>query len=336
MGGSTGGSGGGGGGSGVVDYPAYMKTFHEGTLGAGGMGGETMTAAMASAFGASPWAGAVAYDPAADILAYETTLTDFSTILAGLDDVVDWTAFYTLAGASITVADIPDTSDVNGITEALIDADVDAFADSLDDEITVKVLPRFQSGMLDINAVSSSAFVLGAAVIEGFRNRELAKHESALRLTAATKNADVGVENEKLHLEVDKINVLKDIDIIKSRLGASDQMVRMMVQRIAWYDGFMKTSIEGSRIKIVANKEEADVNMKINEADGLWDLEVFQHGANLLAAIGGGTANPGGKGPTQTQSMIGGAMSGAAAGAMVGGAPGAVIGGILGAASSFL
>jgi len=334
MGGS---SGGGGGGSGVVDYPDYMRTFHEGTLGAGGMGVETMTAAIAAAYGASPWAGITAYDPAADVVAYELTLTNFSNILAGLDDAVDWTAFYALASATVAVADIPDTTDVDGITEALIDADVDAFADSLDDEITIKVLPRFQSGMLDINAVSSSAFVLGAAVIEGFRNRELAKHESALRLTAATKNADVGVENEKLHLEVDKVNVSKDLEAVKNNLSASDQMIRMMLQRISWYEGYMKTSIEGSRIKIVANKEEVDVNMKIAEADGLWDLEVFQHGANLLSAIGGGTATPGaGKGPSQTQSVIGGALSGAAAGSMIMPGWGTAIGAVLGAASGFM
>jgi len=332
MGGS---SGGGGGGSGVVDYPAYMKTFHEGVLGAGAMGGETVTAAMIAAFGASPWAATVAYDPAVDIAAYETTLATFAAILAGLDDTVDWAALYTQAGASIILADIPDTTDVTGITNALIVADVDNFADNLDDEITNKVLPRFQSGMLDINAVSGSAFVIGEAVIEGFRNREVAKHESTLRLAAAGKNADIGIENEKLHLEAGKINLFKNIDLIKDRLGASEQMLKLMIQRISWNDTFMKTSIEGSRVKIVASKEEIDVNLKIAENDALWDLQVFQYGANMLAAIGGGTAGTG-KGPSTMQSVLGGAMSGAAAGTMVSPGYGTAIGAVLGAAAGYM
>ena len=158
-------SGGGGGGSGVVDYPAYMKTFHEGALGSGAMGGDNLTAAITAAYGASPWTGALAYDPAADIIAYEAAIAGFAVILAGINDVTDWSAFYTQAGASITLADITDTTDVNGITNAIIVADVDNFADNLDDEIITKVLPRFQSGMLDINAVVSSSFVLGQGVI---------------------------------------------------------------------------------------------------------------------------------------------------------------------------
>lgn len=332
MGGS---SGGGGGGSGVVEYPAYMQTFHEGVLGAGGMGVETMTAALITAFGASPWAAAVAYDPAADITAYEAAITGFAAILAGMNDIVDWAALYTQAIASIDITDITDTTDVTGITEAEIVADVDAFADNLDDEITTKVLPRFQAGMRDINAVVSSSFVVGEAVIESFRDREVAKHESGLRLSAAYKNADIDLENEKLHLDVKKMNAFKDIDLMKGRVIGSGQMLQSMLQRISFEDSYMKAVIEGKRIRIVASKEENDANLKIGESDALWDLEVFQYGANLLASIGGGVAGTKGKEPSQMQSVIGGALSGAAAGTMISPGWGTAIGAILGAASAY-
>ena len=98
----------------------------------------------------------------------------------------------------------------------------------------------------------------------------------------------------------------------------------------------MKAYIEGKRIKIVAEKEELDMNTKIDESDALWDLEVFQHGANMLAAIGGGTANPKGKEPSQAQSVIGGALSGAAAGSMISPGWGTVIGAVLGAAAAYM
>ena len=290
MGGS---SGGGGGGSGVVDYPDYMKTQHEDWL-------DDLDTVITAAVGNSPWTGVVAFDPTADITAYETVIAGFAAILAGITDTTDWAALYTQAETSI-----------DATSEALIIANVAAFADNLDDEITTKVLPRFQSGMLDINAVVSSAFVIGEAVIEGFRNREVAKFEGDLRISTS---------------KADGLN----------RLNATEQMLRLMLQRITFEESYMKAYIEGKRIKIVAEKEELDMNTKIDEADALWDLEVFQHGANMLAAIGGGTANPKGKEPSQAQSVIGGAMAGAAAGTMVMPGWGTAIGAVLGAASAYM
>ena len=111
-------------------------------------------------------------------------------------------------------------------------------------------------------------------------------------------------------------------------------MLRLMMQRVAWEEGLVKLSIEGNRIKIVALKEETDMNAEIDKFDALWDLETFQYGANLLAAISGGTTGP--QKPSTAASVIGGAMSGMSAGAMVGGSWGAAIGGILGGAAGLL
>ena len=69
---------------------------------------------------------------------------------------------------------------------------------------------------------------------------------------------------------------------------------------------------------------------------GRWDMEVFQYGSNVLGAIGGGVLIP--RQPSQMQSMIGGALTGAAAGGIAsGGNPLAIgAGAVLGAASAFL
>ena len=440
--------GGGGGGAGVVDYPVHMKNWHSMALDHTGV--DTLTSSMTdiinAAFGADPYTGETAYDPSADITAYELAITNFDTLLAGINEPFDWAALFVQAETSlgtpvavanaadvgvigdiavgdavvgniavgdIAVPDIVDIIDVDGISEAEIVADIDAFADQLDDEINIKVLPRFESGMLDINAVASSAYAIGRSTIEGFRNREVAKHASALRLAAEYKNADMELGNVKLHLnvrqinvnkslevektninkdvEIEKINLSKDIDIeriniskdidigktnitkdvsleqmsteiknINAQIGTanakaiiafhamylegSSQMLKFLLSKYTWEEAYMRVVIEGKRIKIVAKKEEAGVNLEIDEAAATWDLEVFQHGANLLASIGGGTMIPGEKkGKSQASSAIGGALAGAAAGAMVGSvvpgigtAVGAVVGGVLGAASSFL
>lgn len=298
-------SGGGGGGSGAVSHSAYLEAIHWEWLSHSGLDGieSSIDTIMNSALGNSPWTGLSAYNPDADIAAYEAVIADLGVLLGGLDEAVDWAALY--AQAELTL---------NGVAEAAIIADAAAFASILDADLNVKILPRFRRGMQDINAVVSSAFVLGEAVIEGFRDRELAKYTSGLRLDSKARV-----------------------------LTATEMMVQMAGRRITWNEDYVKTFIEAQRIKLVAKKEETDRNAEIDEADAKWDLEVFQYGGNLMAAIGGGTAIPNMAGKNKTASVLGGAMSGAAGGAMIGNAVpgigtavGAVVGGILGAASGML
>jgi len=299
------GSSGGGGSSGKVSHSAYLETIHKDWLNASGADTieKSMTEVMDSALGSSPWAGLTAYDPDADVASYEAAIAAFGVILAGLSDTADWANFYTQADTTLA-----------GAGEAALNADALAYEAILDDVIDTSTLPKFRRGMQDINAVVSSAFVIGEAVIESFKDRDVAKYLTGLRLA-----------------------------VNDSKLKAVEQMMQMMARRIGWEESYMKTVIEGNRLKIVAKKEEADQNAEIDASDAKWDLEVFQYGGNLMASIQGGTSGSGVKGPSKLQSAIGGALSGAAGGAMIGaqmgsaGGPwGAAIGGVLGLASGLL
>lgn len=275
------GGGGGGGGAGIVDYPAYMKTFHENVLGDGAVT-DDITAVMDAAIGSSPYAAMTAYDP-------DAALTSLVAAPGTLQTLVNLLS----AGTTLDtlISDILDPTRIDDV--------VDEYAADFDARLTAETLPRFEAGMRNINAVVSSAFVLGRALIEENQDRQVAKF-----------SAD-------LHLK-----------------GASDDALKVIQLKLEYQKSASQMIAEAYRIKIVAKKEEADINNEIDGKDALWDLEVFQFGANMLAAIGGGTAVN--KGVSSTASMIGGAMSGAAAGAMVGGAPGAVVGGVLGAAAGLL
>lgn len=300
--------GGGGSSSGKIGFPGYMEKIHGKWLDTTDTDDLilSMTDAMNTAHGNSPWDSITAYDPDSDIAAWETAMTNFRNVLTGLDDVVDWGALYTQADASI-----------DGVVEADIVQSVSDFADQIDDEIESKVLPRFRRGMQDINAVVSSAYPVGAALIEAFRNREVAKYGSSVRLSLMDKKSTL-------------------------IMGGTEQMIKMYLRRIGLEDTYAKSIVESNRIKIVAKGEQLSKDAQYDESDALWDLEVFQYGGNLLGAIGSGVVKPS-KGASTAQSAIGGAMSGAVAGAMVGaemgasGGPiGAVVGGLLGAASAFL
>lgn len=308
MGGSGGGSSGGGS-SGSVDFPDYMKTFHGRLLDDSGADSPTMSLvdAMNAMFGNSPFTGESAYNPDSALADIDTSISAFSAILAGIDEDVDWVAIYNTVSAGI-----------DGIVEADITADVAAFASEQDDQLVTVTLPRFEAGMRDINAVVSSSFVIGKSNIEGFRDRDVARHSSKLRIAAQS-------ERNSLYVQ------------------AANQVLQYTMQKHSWEDSVMKTILEYNRIKIVAKREELDINLDIDESDATWDIGIFQHGANLLAGIGGGTVTADKKKKSQSASVLGGALSGAATGAMIGSmvpgigtAIGAAGGAILGAASGFL
>jgi len=354
-------------------------------------------------------------------------------VVADLGAIGDLTVIDGVVGDMVAVPDtavanapaVADVAGVAGITEALIVADVNNFADQLDDEIDTKVLPAFRRGMQDINAVVSASFPIGESIIYAFRDREVAKHASTLRLNAADKNADielsVGTTNVNKNIQVASINLnkdvqvalanlskdvqvssgnlnkdvevvrvniskdsqvgatnlTKDVDIGKSNLAKSTQVglanlnkdveigninarstteykriytdgagqiLHLMLQRVAWQESLMRTIIEGKRIKIVAKAEEVNRNAALDEEDALWDLEVFQYGANLMAGAAGGTATTKTRATNATgASMLGGALSGAAAGAMIGSAvpgigtvAGAIGGAVVGGAAAYM
>ena len=286
--------GGGGSSSGKVSHSAYLETIHNDWLDNTGVDTITssMTDVMDTAQGASPWAAQVAYDP-------DTAITAMTDSVAALQTMV------TLLSNGTTL----DTLIADILDDARIDTVVDEYAADLDARLAAEVLPRFRRGMQDINAVVSSAFVIGAALIEVGQDRQVAKFSADIHNKAASDDA------------------LKVIEL------------KLNYQQIATH-----AIAEINRIKIVAKKEENEVAMTIDNKDAIWDMEVFQFGSNLLAGIGGGTLVPGSGGPSTAQSVIGGAISGAASGAMIAGASsGAIagpvgmgVGAFLGAASGLL
>ena len=278
--------GGGGGGSGAVSYPAYMQDIHGDWLDNSGADAisSSITDIMNAATGNSPWTGQVAYDPDADL----TVMTNSADDLQTLVDLLS-------SGTTL------DTLIAGILDHTRVDLAVTEFAADLDARLVADVLPRFERGMQDINAVVSSAFVIGRALIEQNQDRQVAVYSAGLHMKAFSDDA-IKVINLKLEYQ------------------------KMATHALA----------EVNRIKIVAKKEETDTNIRIDEEDAKWDLEVFQYGSNVLASIGGGTAQTQ-KGPSTAQSVMGGAMAGAAAGTMVGGPGwGTVIGAVLGAASALM
>jgi len=269
-----------GGSSGAVDYPQYMKDTHEAWLG-------EMDSYIQAA--SSPYTLQAAYDPDADIDSMVAALAVFGTAVTALSYQANWES---AMNAAVVQVD-------NVIDSAYIDAAVAAHSASLDDDINDSVLPQFQAGMRDINAVVNSAFVMGEARIWARKEVELSKYGAALRL--------------ELHKHRNEM-VLKGTQSIIDNQHFMIQMSNTLAT----------LTIDMYKLKIVAKKEQIDGDNELEKLDALWPLEKYQHGANLLAGIGGGTHSTTGDKPSKVQSVLGGALSGAATGAMIGAAGGPI------------
>ena len=291
----------------MVDYPTYMQTVHsywlDGTAGAGSGG---LVQAINSALAANPFTGLVGYDPTTDITAMDTAITAFQAIITAMDEHTNYDTLNTNAAAQVDTVYAPAT---------YINARAAAHATTLDSEINSKVYPRFEAGMRDINAVMTSAFTIGKAIIEIDRNDKVDKFIADMEFQADTKRAD----------------------LIQA---ATSEMVRLFLQKIEFGRVIMAIWIDEKRLAIAANQDYKTETKAIAGDLGRWPLEAYKYGANMLAGIGGGTTGSVPVDGNKTARIIGSGLSGASAGAMIGNAIspggegagwGSLVGGLAGA-----
>lgn len=99
---------------------------------------------------------------------------------------------------------------------------VAAEAALMDDDINSTVLPRFQTGLRDINSVVSSSFVVGKALIEDARVKALAKFSAELHY----RLIPVVAERWTRHLEWEKNVVAAQAELMKTYLATKLNVVQ--------------------------------------------------------------------------------------------------------------
>jgi hypothetical protein len=102
------------------------------------------------------------------------------------------------------------------INGTLVDAAIADEAEQLSDDLENETLPRYELGMRDINAVMSSTFVVGRAMLETARTKALSKFSSSLR----TSLLPIATERWTRHLEWNRVTVDMYAQIMKLYLAA--------------------------------------------------------------------------------------------------------------------
>ena len=288
--------------------------------------------------------------------AMASAITTFNNAINALDEETDWEAKIDAAVAKLDAAVFDDT---------YIAADIAAYTAILNANLVDTDLPRFQTGMRDVNAVYSSAFVMGEAEIYAKQARDIAKYTSELRLSfnnlrntaimEGTKNmldnlmkgtdfkkaiAQYTIETSKINVELEQVVAQDTIDTEKIGIEAklkfdsqrnegiikcAQNMLDNILKQVGLNQSISSQTIEASRIGIVALKEQADQDFNIIDLDARWDMDVYQYGANLLGGISGGTVRAGGDAGMSKGQS---AIGGALAGAAAGAYIGSVVPGL--------
>lgn len=294
---------GGSSGSTTIRFAAYLEAYHKAMLSHDGS--HTLNLCVAEAMNATwennPYANYVATSAEDGFLGAGYSISQFPSLfdmfgkfMAGLDIEVLWNQIYE-----------------ESVRGAEIDAAVTSTSDLLDDELQTKILPNFLAGMRDLNAVHSSAFIVGKAIIYDAKTKSMADVISKLQM----KMIDITQERWAKHLGWNSSVIAQYSDLIKLYYSAH-------------FDA-----------------EAREMEFKVKDA--MWDLSLFEQARAILAALNGAPAAQGRQEPSQASKSIAMAATGAGMGAQLGSSiasssggnysgTGAAIGGVVGLAASFM
>lgn len=234
------------------------------------------------------------------------------------------------------LAAIDDTIDDELLDTDRIDTAVNEYSEQLQADIEEKTLPAFEAGMRDINAVMSSAFLIGEALIFAEKNRNVAKFRADLMLAQWS-------DRNKALINIATFLTESDMKMFGADLSFAEMTGKFWIQGVEYKRLITDKIIDVLRMKIVAKKEENDETLRRYAEYIKWPLAMSQYAASMLGSAGGGHAVPeatGGSGSSSVSSVLGGIMAGASVGAMfnseIGGAWGSAIGGAVGGAAALL
>jgi hypothetical protein len=362
--------GSGGGSSGTVGYPPYMVDFHGKILDHTGTDSPeaSFIDAFNIAYGASPFAGAVAFDPSTHVNSAIVGITTLSTAIAALNHLGDFTGALAVARGSFGIGATPldvaplytTALDTIAVSDSDVAADIAAMDTILTDQLEQNELPRFRAGMLNINAIHSSAYIIGEALLRASKDKALIKYGTDLQMKVGEQVREINSRHALSYRDItSKLQIAKsELDarhlVSKREIDAKfyihkEELVRMATismladlmkkMDLVYQHGHLNADVR--RFSIVAGKEQMEEQLAIEESDAKWDIDLFRMAGILLAAPSGGVAQ-GTEKKSKAVSAIGGAISGAAAGAVAGaptgiGAPvGAAIGAVAGVGLAML
>lgn len=192
---------------------------------------------------------------------------------------------------------------------------VDSFEDHKEARF-LRGVGTWAAGMADVNAVNSSSFIIGLALLQQDITQEVDAYERELKHNLY---GNVMAEFVRDYLKAKVMRVASEDQMV---LQGTQIIHQLRTTKAELYSKVlvMKEAVE--KLVIIAKKEQEDRDIAIDVEHTLWDLEVLQYGGNAIAAIAGATGGRSLPKVSKEQSALGMAAQGLGAAALLGaGAP---------------
>ena len=347
---------GGGGASGTISLPAHVEGIHEEWFGYT-TSAKAMPVDLTDIMNLSLGPGGNPYvefgytDPTSIFDRADGRYQDYNTLVEDIDEESDWGRYVAAAVAKADQDGVLGQVDVGPLVTATLSSAGSAIQTALDslvseaNEIAIyklmqsyertiayqraRSLRQFSGNMADINAVNSSAFLFGSAIIE-------AQHQADVSRFASEQTVKLSDDKFRAFLDLYRAELGARIQAELANSTVRNQFVDRAVatltqhlsQKLSQHQTSAQLQIELSRMQYVSTQEYERNDLDLTDKFARWDFEVFMMASNVLAAPTGAAGFiP--RGNSTASSAIGGALSGAAMGAMAGtalGPGGAVIG----------
>lgn len=322
---------------------------------------------LQSLLGANPFYLATAYDPSTELTQLNSALATLYSALNTLDSFnlasqLSYYSSYFTAPTSYSFATLANlTASVNVITavdQDLLDEThmnnlISAFHNSITNMITNDLVPKYRRGMQNLNAEMTSAYSVGEARLYSDADLKVTEYEYKLRTENENRLLELQrliVQNNANYLKYEEIKStfnsnLIQFDSIQSKFTLNQDLIRKEREKlsveagridfqkeVSLAEGYIKyfnMYLDKTKISIIANKEEKELNYAYDEKYAKWYGDCYQILANMIGSIAG-TAVSSQDRSSVLPSALGGLASGAGAGFLIGGPVGAAVGGSLG------
>lgn len=308
----------GGGAAGKISYPEYISLVHSRMLDSEGDTEPDLdiVTAFNTAITINPFTGEDAFNPDPELARAYEDLEAFRVLTAAINPVSDYNTAIT--AMELAVDGFLDDDYITGeipsveIDDSTLAADTEAFAAIQNNILENTILPPWKAGMHNINAVTSSAFVIGEAILRAMNQQDIAKYASGVRTQIVAKNSELnaGFISQRQDM-ITKFNVQRG-EYIKA---LSVTVVEEMLRKVEFYNQVAIIAEDHAKLLIAAKFDEKDTQLNIEESEVKWELGLFREVGAFIGAMQGGAAGGGGRRPSRGASIAAGAISGAASGA---------------------
>ena len=144
----------------------------------------------------------------------------------------------------------------------------------------MRATARTLAGYADIGASRGSAYIIAKAMLENDFSIEM----SRFRAEAALRGFS---ERNALLSEALKVRLSRDGDRTRAVLQGASAMLQLLQLQVQSLGQQGQLHGEVNRVKLISKVEEAARNVELDLLDEEWNLELYQQGANILAALGG-------------------------------------------------